>query len=77
MARKIRKRKSEKYTYWYSTYSFDFNNTIVTITDDAGNAVAWSSAGALGFKGSKKNLLRLQHRWHQKHVQKRLWKWDD
>ncbi len=54
MARKIRKRKSEKYTYWYSTYSFDFNNTIVTITDDAGNAVAWSSAGALGFKGSKK-----------------------
>ncbi len=31
-----------------------FNNTIVTITDQAGNAIAWSSAGALGFKGSKK-----------------------
>ncbi len=32
-----------------------FNNTIVTITDTAGNAVAWSSAGALGFKGSRKS----------------------
>ena len=32
-----------------------FNNTIVTITDPDGNAVAWSSAGALGFKGSKKS----------------------
>ena len=32
-----------------------FNNTIVTITDEAGNALAWSSAGALGFKGSRKS----------------------
>lgn len=32
-----------------------FNNTIVTITDKAGNAISWSSAGALGFKGSKKS----------------------
>ncbi|WP_188207985.1 30S ribosomal protein S11 [Alkalibacillus aidingensis] len=32
-----------------------FNNTIVTITDTNGNAVAWSSAGALGFKGSRKS----------------------
>ncbi|MBU6081178.1 MULTISPECIES: 30S ribosomal protein S11 [Allobacillus] len=32
-----------------------FNNTIVTITDAAGNAIAWSSAGALGFKGSRKS----------------------
>lgn len=32
-----------------------FNNTIVTITDEAGNALAWSSGGALGFKGSKKS----------------------
>jgi small subunit ribosomal protein S11 len=31
-----------------------FNNTIVTITDSAGNTVAWSSAGVLGFKGSRK-----------------------
>ena len=32
-----------------------FNNTIVTITDEQGNVVAWSSAGALGFKGSRKS----------------------
>ncbi len=32
-----------------------FNNTIVTFTDPAGNALAWSSAGLLGFRGSKKS----------------------
>jgi small subunit ribosomal protein S11 len=32
-----------------------FNNTIVTITDSAGNTVAWSSSGVLGFKGSRKS----------------------
>ncbi|WP_017473639.1 30S ribosomal protein S11 [Amphibacillus jilinensis] len=32
-----------------------FNNTIVTITDVQGNAISWSSAGSLGFKGSKKS----------------------
>ncbi|MGJ9460385.1 30S ribosomal protein S11 [Oceanobacillus sp. CF4.6] len=32
-----------------------FNNTIVTITDTHGNAVGWSSAGALGFRGSRKS----------------------
>jgi small subunit ribosomal protein S11 len=31
-----------------------FNNTIVTITDHQGNVIAWSSAGAMGFKGSRK-----------------------
>lgn len=56
MAGKIRKRKVKKnipngVAHIHST----FNNTIVTITDTVGNAVAWSSAGALGFKGSKKS----------------------
>jgi small subunit ribosomal protein S11 len=32
-----------------------FNNTIVTISDNGGNAISWSSAGALGFKGSRKS----------------------
>ena len=32
-----------------------FNNTIVTITDDSGNVIAWSSAGTKGFKGSRKS----------------------
>ena len=32
-----------------------FNNTIVTLTDPAGNVIAWSSAGSNGFKGSRKS----------------------
>ncbi len=32
-----------------------FNNTLVTLTDDFGNALAWSSAGSLGFRGSRKS----------------------
>ena len=32
-----------------------FNNTIVTITDTAGNVISWGSAGGLGFKGSRKS----------------------
>ena len=32
-----------------------FNNTMITVTDEMGNAIAWSSAGGLGFKGSKKS----------------------
>ena len=57
MAKKvIRKRRVRKniplgVAHIHST----FNNTIVTITDEAGNAIAWSSAGALGFKGAKKS----------------------
>ena len=56
MARVVRKRKVRKnipngVAHIHST----FNNTIVTICDTAGNAVSWSSAGALGFKGSKKS----------------------
>ncbi|MCX6812699.1 MAG: 30S ribosomal protein S11 [Candidatus Berkelbacteria bacterium] len=32
-----------------------FNNTIVTVTDDRGDVIAWASAGSIGFKGSKKS----------------------
>ena len=32
-----------------------FNNTIITITDVAGNTISWASAGELGFKGSRKS----------------------
>jgi small subunit ribosomal protein S11 len=35
--------------------SATFNNTLVTVTDLAGNVIAWSSSGSLGFKGSKKS----------------------
>ena len=57
MAKKVvRKRRVKKniplgVAHIHST----FNNTIVTITDPQGNVVSWSSAGAVGFKGSKKS----------------------
>lgn len=35
--------------------SATFNNTIITVTDDQGNTVAWASAGGVGFKGSRKS----------------------
>ena len=35
--------------------SATFNNTMITVTDEMGNAISWSSAGALNFKGSKKS----------------------
>ena len=55
MAYKARKRKVKKnipegQAHIHST----FNNTIVTITDKAGNAIAWATSGTSGFKGSKK-----------------------
>ncbi len=55
-ARKVRKKRVKKnipvgVAHIHST----FNNTIVTITDVEGNAICWSSAGALGFKGSRKS----------------------
>ncbi|MGH7772804.1 MAG: 30S ribosomal protein S11 [Candidatus Binatia bacterium] len=51
-ARKKRGRKniSEGVAHIHST----FNNTIVTITDYQGNVISWSSAGTMGFKGSRK-----------------------
>ena len=49
--RRVRKNVEKGIAHIRST----FNNTIVTITDEFGNALSWSSAGALGFKGSKKS----------------------
>ena len=49
--KKIRRSYTKGIAHIHST----FNNTIVTITDESGNAISWSSAGALGFKGSKKS----------------------
>ena len=35
--------------------SATYNNTVITVTDEMGNVISWSSAGSLGFKGSKKS----------------------
>ena len=49
--RKVKKNVPEGKAYIHST----FNNTIVTLADKEGNAIAWASAGTLGIKGSKKS----------------------
>jgi small subunit ribosomal protein S11 len=49
--RKVRKNIAKGVAHIHST----FNNTIVTICDESGNAISWSSAGALGYKGSRKS----------------------
>ncbi len=49
--RRVKKNIANGIAHIHST----FNNTIVTITDEHGNVIAWSSAGALGIKGSRKS----------------------
>jgi small subunit ribosomal protein S11 len=55
-AKKVFKKRGEKRLVHsgYAHIQASFNNTIVTITDTEGNVIAWSSAGGIGFKGSRK-----------------------
>ena len=57
MAKKIRTKKKEKKNIPAGIVHIQstFNNTIVTITDPAGNVITWSSSGVQGFKGSRKS----------------------
>ena len=51
-----RRRKDRKIVnYGQAHIQSSFNNTIVTITDQSGNALCWASAGGLGFRGSRKS----------------------
>lgn len=55
-ARRSRKRREKKNIERGAAHiQSTFNNTIVTITDTAGNALSWASAGGLGFRGSRKS----------------------
>ena len=55
-----RKKKIKRaYTKGVAHIHSTFNNTIITISDEQGNVIAWSSAGALGFKGAKKSVYAL------------------
>jgi small subunit ribosomal protein S11 len=49
--KKIKRNITSGIAYVYST----FNNTIISIADESGNVISWSSAGAKGFKGSRKS----------------------
>lgn len=54
--KKTRRRKERKNVEHGAAHiKSTFNNSIVTLTDAAGNALSWSSAGALGFRGSRKS----------------------
>ena len=49
-----KKKVKRSYTHGVAHIHATFNNTIVTISDEQGNVIAWSSAGHMGFKGAKK-----------------------
>ena len=49
----VKKKIKKNITTGIAFVNATFNNTIVSITDDSGNVIAWSSAGAKGFKGSR------------------------
>ena len=52
---RLRRREKKNITSGIAHVSATFNNTMITITDVQGNAIAWSSSGAMGFKGSRKS----------------------
>ena len=52
---RVRKRERKNITSGIAHVNATFNNTMVTITDVQGNVISWSTAGAQGFKGSRKS----------------------
>ena len=54
-AARVRRRERKNIPSGVAHVNASFNNTMITITDVQGNAIAWSSAGAQGFKGSRKS----------------------
>ena len=53
--RRPRKRQSKNVTHGVAHIKSSFNNTIISITDQRGDVIAWASAGNVGFKGSRKS----------------------
>jgi small subunit ribosomal protein S11 len=53
--RRPRKRERKNVTHGVAHIKSSFNNTIITITDQSGDVLAWASAGNVGFKGSRKS----------------------
>ncbi len=52
---RIKKRERKNISNGVAHVNASFNNTMITITDVQGNAISWSSAGMMGFKGSRKS----------------------
>ena len=53
--RRPKRRERKNIAYGTAHIKSSFNNTIITITDQQGNTIAWASAGNVGFKGSRKS----------------------
>lgn len=53
--RRPKRKERKNISYGVAHIKSSFNNTIVTITDQQGNAIAWASSGNVGFKGSRKS----------------------
>ena len=53
--RRPKRRERKNIAYGIAHIKSSFNNTIITITDQQGNTLAWASAGNVGFKGSRKS----------------------
>ena len=54
-ATRVRRRERKNIVSGVAHVNASFNNTMITITDAQGNTISWSSAGSLGFKGSRKS----------------------
>ncbi len=54
-AQKVKKKDRKNIANGIVHINATFNNTVITITDTSGNTISWSSAGSLGFKGSRKS----------------------
>ena len=52
---RVKRRERKNISAGVAHVAATFNNTMITITDAQGNAISWSSAGAMGFKGSRKS----------------------
>ena len=52
---RVRRREKKNIISGVAHVNASFNNTMITITDAQGNAISWSSAGTMGFKGSRKS----------------------
>ncbi len=53
--KKVRRKEKKNVAHGHAHIKSTFNNTIVSITDPAGNVISWASAGHVGFKGSRKS----------------------
>ncbi|MBX9805966.1 MAG: 30S ribosomal protein S11 [Alphaproteobacteria bacterium] len=52
---RVRRRERKNIVNAVAHINATFNNTVITIADEQGNAISWSSAGTVGFKGSRKS----------------------